>query len=361
MDMKLTKIYLIATYIFIVALLQGFSRPLDSPQNYISGAFIQLNESNARKSANWWYQQVDNLYEIGADTIIIQYVAFNNISYVETNDNYYNLSLNNNDPIEHILTRADQRNIEVFIGLGLEDNFNVSYNPQYYQFEFNYNLENIISRAKKMLTRLDKKYGYSPKNGAIHESLVGWYFPTEFNDANVIRSGHKTFRDDIVKYYSSLSLYAHQQTGLETMISPYFAANGSFYGAEKRNPAKYANWWDDVLDDDPNDPSDQFIDIDIIAHQDSVGAGHISIAKARKYFKKLKPVLKRNGVKLWSNNEAFRIGKSNTLEATSIKQFTKQIKSTSRYVAKTIFFEFSTYMKGPGNTLYDDYESYCCR
>ncbi len=331
-----------------------------SNTRFLSGGFIQLNETNAQQEAQWWYQQVDNMESIGIDTIVIQYSAYNNTIFANYSDNFYTLSAANNDPIEHILTRADQKGIDVYLGLGLEESFKVSYNNASQQFEFNYQIDDIINRAKNLLTQLDALYGYSEYNGAIHESLVGWYFPTEFNDANVIRSGHQTFRDDAVRYYSELSLYAHNETGLSTMISPYIASDNAFYGNEARDPEAYANWWDEILDDDPDDPNDPFIDIDIIAHQDSVGAGHVSIRQARKYFRYLKPVLRRNDVQLWSNNEAFRLV-NGTYTAAPFSQFRRQIRSTSRLVKKTIFFEFSTYMQGPGNTLYDDYLNYCCQ
>ena len=103
-----------------------------------------------------------------------------------------------------------------------------------------------------------------------------------------------------------------------------------------------------MLDDDPNDP---FINIVIITHQDGVGAGHVSISQSRKYFRFLKPVLRRNDVQLWSNNEAFRIA-NGAYTAASFSRFKRQIRSTARLVKKTIFFEFTNYMKGPGNTLY---------
>ena len=353
--------------LLILSLLSILLIPTLSYSNprFLSGGFIQLNVSNAQQDAQWWYQQVDNMENIGIDTIIIQYSAYNNISFANLADNFYTLSSGNNNPIEHILTRADQKGMDVFLGLGLEEAFKVSYNSNSQQFEFNYQINDIIDRAKNTLSQLDALYGYSEETGAIHESLVGWYFPTEFNDANVIRSGHQTFRDDAVNYYSTLSLYAHNETGLDTMISPYIAADNAFYGNESRDPEAYANWWEDILDDNPNDPNDPFIDIDIIAHQDSVGAGHISIEDAQEYFEYLEPVLSENGVQLWSNNEAFRIV-DGAYTAAPFSQFKEQILSTAeddeqQLAKKTVFFEFTNYMKGPGNALYDDYFNYCCQ
>jgi len=345
---------LITIYTFLSLALLGVSGIAVAENAYVSGAFIQLDESNVQQDENWWYEKVAAMEEIGVDTIVIQYAALNEISYFDAESAYYNQSSGNNNPIEHILTKADELDIDVYLGLGLESSFNVTYNNG---FEFNYDIVGVIDRAKAILTDLDQMYGYSPESGTIHESLVGWYFPTEFNDANVIRSGHATFRDDIVNYYSTLSLFAHEQTGLETMISPFFASDGAFYGVEKRDPVKYASWWNDILDDDQSNPDDQFIDIDIIAHQDSVGAGHVTIKQANRYFKKLKPILENNGVQLWANNEAFRIT-NNVFEAAPINGFLKQINETSRFVEKNIFFEFTHYMNGEGNTLFDDYKAY---
>ncbi|MEZ6191613.1 MAG: DUF4434 domain-containing protein [Phycisphaerales bacterium] len=344
-----------------------------------SAAFIQLNTSLAQQSAQWWYDEVDYMDDIGIDTIIIQYAAFDGTSFYDTvdntNDSYYTLSSSNNDPIEHILHRADQIDLEVYVGLGLETQFNVTYNGGTGQFEFNYNKSDVIDRAKSMLTDIDETYGYEPGVGPIHESLVGWYFPTELNDSNVIRSGHATFLNDAVDYYSELSSYAHTETGLNTMISPYIASDGAFYSPEVRDPAAYAAWWDGILDDDPYDPDDPFVDIDIIAHQDSVGADHVSILGSREYFEELKPVLDNNDVELWANVEAFHsIGAeaapfSNFTNQSSTKTaFRDQLNSTAAYAEKTALFEFTTYMspRDVGNTtldnssdaLYEDYGDY---
>ena len=349
---KKIKIQLLLLCIFSTLLI---IKPAYSNTCFLSGGFIQLNESNARQDAQWWYQQVDNMENIGIDTIVIQYSAYDTISFANVSDNYYSLSSGNNNPLEHILTRADQKGIGVYLGLGLEESFKVSYNAASGQFEFNYLINDIIDRAKRVLDQLYALYGYSQGTGVIHESLVGWYFPTEMNDANVVRSGHQTFTADVVNYYSTLSRYAHNETGLSTMISPYIASDGAFFGNEVRDPQAYANWWDDVLDDDPNVPDDPFIDVDIIAVQDSVGAGHVSIEQSREYFRYLKPVLKRNGVQLWSNNEAFRVVNGNAYTVAPFSQFRSQVHSTAQLVEKTIFFEFTSYMKGPGNALYDDY------
>jgi len=329
----------------------GYAGDSNLDTDYVSGTFIQLNNDTSQKSRAEWNVILEDMNEIGIDTIIIQYSAYNQVSFFDTGSSEYTLSVNNKNPIELILDKADELEMNVFLGLDLDESFKVSYNSTLNKFEFNYSLDDMIRKSKSMLLKLYKTY----KLDSIHDSLIGWYFPLEFNDANVIRSGHKKFRDDAVEYYATLSKFAHENTDFETMISPYFAHSLSFTSDEPRNIKKYAQWWYDILDD-PYDPEDTFIDIDIVAHQDSVGVGHISCKEAKKFFKKIKSSFKKNDVQFWSNNESFKVT-SNRYVSTTFKQFKKQIHATSKYVQKSIFFEFSTYMKNH-NTLYNKYKEY---
>jgi len=342
----------ILAILFLLCLELGYAEE-NIETDYISGTFIQLNDSNSQKSRGEWSRVLEDMNEIGIDTVIIQYSAYNQVSFFNTESSQYRLSTDNKNPIESILEKADELEMNVFIGLNLDERFNVTYNANQNIFEFNYNLENIIRESKSMLLNLYSRY----KLDRRHDSFIGWYLPIEFNDANVIRSGHKKFRDDVVEYYATLSKFAHDNTDLETMISPYFASSGSFTSHERRDIYKYAQWWNDILDDNRGDPNDQFLDIDIIAHQDSVGVGDISSEEAERFFKILKPIFQENEVQFWSNNEAFKVT-SNGFVPTSFIEFKKQIHATSKYVQKSIFFEFSTYMKNENNPLYDDYKEY---
>ncbi len=345
-------------FFFAIILSYSSSKALNPP--IVSGAFIQLNSNNASNDAPWWQEVVANMSKIGIDTIIIQYSAINSISFYPVKNleisEYYSLSPQNNNPIESILAAADKANIAVFLGLGLEQSFVTTYNSRTNQFEFDYDKNLVIVKAKLILDELYQTYGYKTDDNSGHKSLQGWYLPNELSDADIIRSGHKVFLTDILDYYSQLSSHAHEKTGLKTMISPYFAAADSFTDAEPRQFDKYAKWWQKVLDKKRTDR----LYLDIIAHQDSVGVGHLSINEASIYLHRLEPIVNQYGLELWANLEAFRVDKNNNFASAKFTDFKKQIEAYQGIVDKEIMFEFSTYMEGPSNKLFDNYLNYLC-
>lgn len=320
----------------------------------LSGTFIQLNNDNAAKPAEWWHAKIERMSEIGLKTIIIQYVAFQNTSFYPIGNKsllaQYRQINKNRDPINYILEKADDLGMRVFIGLNLETDFKAAYDADNEVFVFDYDKDAIISRSKKMLLDLFTRYVFS--NGrTIHGSFSGWYLPIELNDAVVTRTPQAKFMADLISYYYQLSTYAHQQTDFPTMISPFFAADTSFNDSEPRNPRKYADWWNEALQANK-------LEVDIVAFQDSIGAGHLKINGFEQYLNLLEPIFQKHDVELWINNEAFRIRKNRGFESAEFKDFLKQLEAGSKYTDTSIMFEFLSYMSGPGSSLYDAYKHY---
>ncbi len=308
------------------------SFPVDPSLPLVTGAFVQLNNSLASKSAAWWQTELGFMKSIGMDTVIVQYVAYNN-SY------YYPTSVSGGAPfgtdsIERILDAADQHGMNVHLGVHIDTS----------QFSGSFDLPANLSRGTATLNELHTRYG-------SHSSLAGWYMPHEFSDYTVFYD--PALRDKLVTYTHDLTESAHNATGQTMMISPYFGQNP--------NGPAYAAWWDTT-----GLPS---TGIDIFNLQDGVGTHRTTIAQSQAVFQAMAPVMANHNVAFWGNNESFNQIHGWPVDAqpfaavpTDINTFKQQIQSTTPLVEKSVTFEFTTYMSTQGtaaaNVLYQDYQDY---
>ena len=284
-------------------------------------------------SASWWQNELGAMKTIGMDTVVVNYVAYDQ-SY------FYPTSVPGGSPfgidsIKRIMDAADQHGMKVYLGLHLDpDQFSTS----------TFNLPANLAQGQAELDELWTRYGG-------HESLAGWYMPQEFSDYMVFNQ--PLLRDNIVTYTSAVTDQAHDVSGLPMIISPYFGQNP--------NATAYANWW--------NTTGIPQTGIDILAMQDGVGTHRTTIAQSQPVYQALAPVLENHGVEFWANNESFNQiqgwpvdNQPWAAQPTSINTFVAQIESTNPFVSKSITFEFSHYMSPQNsaatNALYQDYKAY---
>ncbi|MEX2170923.1 MAG: DUF4434 domain-containing protein [Pirellulales bacterium] len=307
--------------------------PVDPSLPLATGAFIQVHAGFASNSAAWWQAELASMKRIGMDTVVVNYVAYDNFYFYPT-------SVPGGSPfavdsIERIMDAADQQGMKVYLGLHLDpDQFTSS----------TFDLQANLAQGQAELSELWTRYGG-------HASLAGWYMPQEFSDYMVFNQPQ--LRDDIITYTSTVTNQAHASSGLPMMISPFFGQNP--------NAAAYANWW--------NTTGLPQTGIDIVAMQDGVGTHRTTIAESQTVFQALAPVMANHGVEFWANNESFNQihgwpidGQPWAAEPTGIGFFVAQIESTNSFVEKSITFEFLHYMS-PQNTaatnaLYQDYKAY---
>jgi len=312
---------------------RGQPFPADPSLPLATGAFIQLHSGFASMSASWWQNELGAMKTIGMDTVVVNYVAYDQ-SY------FYPTSVPGGSPfgidsIKRIMDAADQHGMKVYLGLHLDpDQFSTS----------TFNLPANLAQGQAELDELWTRYGG-------HESLAGWYMPQEFSDYMVFNQ--PLLRDNIVTYTSAVTDQAHDVSGLPMIISPYFGQNP--------NATAYANWW--------NTTGIPQTGIDILAMQDGVGTHRTTIAQSQPVYQALAPVLENHGVEFWANNESFNQihgwpvdNQSWAAQPTGINTFVAQIESTNPFVSKSITFEFSHYMSPQNsaatNALYQDYKAY---
>jgi hypothetical protein len=160
--------------------------PSDSPSTRtIDGAWAGIVHWSEEEGRYWnadirklkeddWRQQIQGMHNIGMDTVVIQEV-FRNQAYYGTNAlpisagfkglAYYpselfpgRVQMASNDPLEAILSEADQLRMNVFLGVGL-----------YAWFDFS---AASLDWHKKVAKELWDRYGH-------HPSFYGWYVSEE--------------------------------------------------------------------------------------------------------------------------------------------------------------------------------------
>ncbi len=312
----------------------GSAQAVDPSLPLATGSFIQLNNSFAGRSPSWWQTELGAMNAVGMDTLVIQYVAFDN-------NYYYPTSVPGGSPqavdsISRILTAADTYGMDVFLG--------VHFDPSP-DSNASFNLATNVAKGQATMNELQTRY-------ASYNSLAGWYMPQEISDFTIF--SQPQLRDDLVSYTSSLKATASAlASDLPLMISPYFG--------QSPDSQAYANWWDTTGLPQTG--------VDILALQDGVGTRRTTIAESLPVFQALAPVAASNGVAFWGNNESFETihgwpVDNQPWEAVpaDINTFKQQIQSTSPWVDKSITFEFSNYMSpqnsAESNALYQDYQAY---
>lgn len=297
----------------------------------VTGAFIQLNETSASAEKTWWQGQLAAMKAVGMDTVIIQYVGYGDQYFYPTN--VEGAVPTEIDSLEHILSAADETQIQVFVGLQLNNEFWGG------KFDGDVNL----TRNSATLNELYSRYG-------SHLSLAGWYIPEEISDHTQRKP---EFTEALLEYMGQISRLAHETTKLPVMISPYFG--------QQPDAQAYAKWWDET--------ALPRIDIDILAMQNGVGTHRTTIAEARPVYEALKPVLQRHGVAFWANNESFDqthgwpVDEDGwAAQPVDFDTFMEQVNSTAPFVKKIVTFEFTNYMNpetpGRSQALYEAYRTY---
>jgi len=155
-----------------------------------------------------WKQQVYSMHKIGINSILIQNV-FDSSHYAYQHEMtadcyegkaFYDSSvyperfpIMADDPIEAILTAADECNMAVFPGVGL-----------YAWFEFS---QQSLEWHKRVTVELNERYGH-------HKSFYGWYISEEIHGAlyyDYERVPNEKYKD-VVEFFREYKAFVHELT-----------------------------------------------------------------------------------------------------------------------------------------------------
>jgi hypothetical protein len=330
----------------------------------IDGAFVQITSSNAINGNIWWKSQVQDMASLGMDTLVIQYAALDGIAFYPqsrsftTTLNGIGSGANDHNPIRAILEEAETQGIGVFLGVYSDSSFDSYLTTG--STSGSSIVQATIDNAKDSLDDLESLYGWDPSaNGGSgasrYDSLAGWYIPQEINNFVALTASPWDHDREIIDYTKQLSNYAKTETGLQTMISPYFNLNLDM----EYSGQTYAEWWDE----EALDTASGGFDVDIVAMQDGVGAGivghtdpglrrHATVITAAEQFAELTNVFDQHDEEFWGNVEAFDHTTSGVTQA-NFTQFRNQITAVAPHVDRTIQFDFPHYLSSaPLNPKY---------
>lgn len=181
----------------------------------IDGAWVGIVHWSEEEGSHWnedirkltdddWRQQIFGMHKLGMDTVVIQEV-FRNDAYYGTNNiataGYHGLayypsalypgrvSMTACDPIEAILSAADQLNMNVFLGVGA-----------YAWFDFS---PGALAWSKRVATELWQRYGH-------HPSFYGWYVSAEAYGSLIPDQGEQEkdhYRQQVIAFFREFQAY----------------------------------------------------------------------------------------------------------------------------------------------------------
>lgn len=298
------------------------NEPIARPSGYptLCGSFMQpyaFKEYTEKQMVS----HLQTMYDVGIDILILQW-SFTTENGVVT-DAYFESDFAQNEYasgfdksgarlVETILSAAEKVGVKVF--LGLNDSAEWWQKGVFDKAWLERQSELGIKGAEQLYSAYKQKYP-----NAFH----GWYFVFEFYNmqanAAVIDSAAyllNLYRDPLKELDSNMPL----------MLSPYISSSGA-------SPEDTGRLWSAVF------AKTNFQKGDIFCCQDSVGAGHISMAQLEPYYAEIKKAVdSKSGLLFWANNEDFT---QSSWSTAPFDRFIEQLKITDKYVSAHITFAYS--------------------
>jgi hypothetical protein len=289
----------------------------------LQGGFIQLQGWMMAMSADDWTQELDAMRAVGLETIVVQYLQYNERSFMPSDRDAV-------DPTQQILTFADEHGMRVFLGTLADDGW--------WRWDEGY-LKTSLARRKQLIRTIHARYGH-------HRSFAGWYF-TEEVSGNLSSARVLQLRD-------------------------YFRAQSDDCKSMRNQPVAFAPFFSDLTPlESMRRIYDTLLDgsgIDVLMLQDGVGArGWDRDLEARTvpFFRMFHEVCERRKVALWADVESFQRkdpARESGFVPTSPARMIRQLKAVAPHVEKLVTFDFFHYMsprRGDAQRkLYEGYRSY---
>lgn len=292
---------------------------VDAQRSYprVEGTFLQPELAHSFSEEDW-AEHMDMLLEAGIRLVILQWTVSLSDGLVQ--QIYYPSGLEfakagNYQAYDYVLERclaaAQERGMQVFIGLDLDESW----------------WENGRRTEAWCLERAEQGNRIA---GEIHrlykerypDAFAGWYWAYELSNG----MGEKS-----ELYAQMLSIQADYLTTLDPtlplMLSPFCC--------QANTPAQAEEEWTRFLD------AARLREGDILALQDAVGAGHISLDQMDGYFRAFhNAAAQKEGLRFWANNENFT---ASTWDCAPLSRFVTQMNTAAPYVEKHVTFAYSHY------------------
>ncbi|MDQ7092239.1 DUF4434 domain-containing protein [Desulfosporosinus sp. PR] len=281
---------------------------------------------------NWdydrWLEEYRMLQAIGIQEVILQSISDTKSHFAVYQTNMKGYSSHNVDMLETALSAADRTGMNVRIGLGFNDDWWSVENQDGKWLAREAEANSLI------ITEVMMMYGG-------HQSFTGWYIPYEFNPLMVLTHDQQTHLNGFLqKIAGTIKLSSTKSI----MIAPY-------YNARVSGPVTLTFWSHavrHVLKD---------TGIDIIALQDSVGAGFNTLRDLDEIFAATKNAADEIGLSLYAVSETFE-GNGNKSRPASQSRINEQLFRASPFVREFVAFSINHYQNGNEPVQASGYRDY---
>ncbi len=264
---------------------------------------------------NWkdkdWINEIQNMNDADIDTLVIMRgVFYNKILY--PSKHFKDKQKDYDDFIELVLSEADRKGMDVYIGLYIS---NLTWNDGDYQTEIHeneYYIDEVLNRYHH------------------HKSFIGWYLPHEV--------GHDNY-NFIPVTVGLIEIIKRKSPKKKIFISPFYRDKEIGFTNPSLTPEETFKEWDKMF-------AVFGKDIDCCAFQD----GTTSLANLEKYLAVTKKLCDKYNIEMWSNIETFK--RVDGFPPIDFETLQKKIKIAKKYCKKLITFEFSHFLSP--QSMYED-------
>lgn len=271
------------------------------------------------------------LQKVGIDEIIIQDIADTKAKYAVYPTKMKGYTSNTIDMVGTALEAADTVGMNVRIGLGFSNAWWVinAFNPEW--------LINEGKTNQDIVLEIVSRYG-------TYKSFTGWYIPYEFHQFTAlgrVRQGY------LNTFFKEISGAIKLNSDKNIMVAP-------FYNSLLSLSFPLASWSTIVYRILHN------TGIDILALQDSIGAGFNTLNNIDEIFRYTKKATDSMGMSLYAITETFDANTSSNKPA-SFNRIKQQMAKEAPYVQRFVAFSIDHYENGnePSQvTGYNEYEHF---
>ena len=232
------------------------------------------------------------------------------------------------DVVERALRSADDTGDQIYLGLQINDDWFIKFandGPW---------LRNEAQVANAIGEDLWRRYGN-------HPSLAGWYLGFEVDNHNETTL---VAWNRLAQFYETVGHHLHGLTpGKPVLIAPFFAPAGGLTAFQFRR------MWEHILARSP---------LDILALQDSVGAGNTTLKQLPSWFRAVHSAIRhaRPNMQFWADTETFNLN----FQPMSIRSVVQDMGAVKSEVTNYLSFSFNHYISSQqvNSAYYDTYLDY---
>ncbi|MFF2889522.1 DUF4434 domain-containing protein [Paenibacillus sp. NPDC057967] len=291
----------------------------------LNGSFLQP-ELGDQWSNTQWEDEFQYMKDVGMDHLILQWSAnteFGTAVYPTTVSGLTQET--SQDVVAKALQMGEEYGLDIYIGLQLNHEWFANYTNNVAW------LDEEAGIAGELIEDLWNQY-------SSYDSFKGWYLSFEVDNWNLPDA---TSWQRMADFYNDVTTVAHTVSpGLPIMISPFYNVSGGL------NPSGWQTMWNYIL---------SLTDIDILALQDGIGAGHAATSDLASWFAATKNAITASspGTALWADTETFNMD----FRPMDMRLMLDNMLAVEPYVSHYTSFSFNHYMSPQTvNPLY--YETY---